>query len=127
MSVANKVLILEDEVIFGENLRRYLEHRGWDALLAVTGREAIAAYAAFAPDVILLDYRLPDMDGFEALCSMRPDSMRGCVLMTGHPADTVTWGAERLGIRRILCKPFSLARMESELRAACAEAAVAVP
>jgi DNA-binding response OmpR family regulator len=125
---STKVLIVEDEHIFADNLRRYLERRGWLAMVANTGRMAIAASADFAPDVVLLDYRLPDIDGFQVLREIRSvHSSCRCVLMTAHPADTVSAGAEQLRIRRILYKPFTLFDMEAELLAAHREDVPALP
>ena len=119
MPHSTKVLIVEDEHIFADNLRRYLERRGWIAMVANTGRMAVSASRDFAPDVVLLDYRLPDIDGFQVLREMRRVHPRcRCVLMTAHPADTVSVGAGQLRIRRILYKPFTLVDMEAELLAA---------
>jgi len=124
---STKVLIVEDEHIFADNLKRYLERRGWLALVANTGRMAVAASRDFAPDVVLLDFRLPDIDGFEALREIRGfHSSCRCVLMTAHPADTVSAGAEQMRIRRILYKPFTLVDMEAELLAAHREEAPAL-
>jgi len=114
-----KILIVEDEHILAENLRRYLAHHDWDAAVAACGRDAVIASAKFEPDIVLLDYRLPDMDGFQALREMRAQRPGGrCVLMTAHPAETVAAGARQLHIGRVIHKPFSLADMQTELRAA---------
>ena len=119
MTRPTKILIVEDEYILAENLRRYLAHHDWDAAVAGCGRDAVVANAKFAPDIVLLDYRLPDMDGFQALREMRAQRRGGrCVLMTAHPAETVDAGARQLQIRRVIHKPFSLADMQAELRAA---------
>ena len=118
MSEPIKVLIVDDEDIFADNVRDYLERRGWCALVARTGCAAVAARREFAPGLILLDYHLPDMDGFQALCAMAPGECRNCILMTAHPPETVAARAEQLGIDRILYKPFSFSEMETELLAA---------
>lgn len=110
-----KVLIVEDEHTLGDNLRQYLERRGWNALVARTGTTAVAACSAFQPRVILLDYQLPDMDGFQVLGAIRQTHGCGCILMTAHPVDEVAALAQRHSIRSILYKPFSLADMERRL------------
>lgn len=120
MSDVPKVLIVEDEAILAENLRRYLERRGWQARVANTGHDAVAACPLFQPDAILLDYALPDMDGFEVLCALGRRGCADCLLMTAHPPEVVSERARELGVRRVLLKPFPLADTESELRAASA-------
>jgi DNA-binding response OmpR family regulator len=111
-----KILIVEDEEIFADNLSSYCSRSGWDSVVAGTGRLAVAVATDFLPELILLDYRLPDMDGFEILAAIRAGRHHcGCILMTGHPADMVWAGAERHGIACILYKPFSLVDLEAAL------------
>jgi DNA-binding response OmpR family regulator len=110
-----RVLIVEDEGTLADNLRQYLQSRGWDAVAVRTGGLAIAASATFQPGIVLLDYHLPDMDGFAALGAIRATHACRCVLMTGHPVEEITEGVTRHGIRHVLHKPFSLAEMEGSL------------
>lgn len=83
-------------------------------------QSAIAA-GEFRPELILLDYNLPDMSSFEALNAIRAGHCCSCVLMTGHPADKVLADAQRHGIAHILSKPFPLAGLQSLLLASAAE------
>ncbi|MBS1191788.1 MAG: response regulator [Rhodocyclaceae bacterium] len=118
MPHSKKILIVEDEEILAENLLAHLQRCGWEARIASTGRQAIATAGAFLPQVILLDYHLPDIDGFQALAAIRHAHGAGdCILMTGHSTDAVTGGARRHGIRHILSKPFSLAELRASLAA----------
>jgi DNA-binding response OmpR family regulator len=121
VSQSKKVLIIEDEDVLAENLQAYFQRCGWDARIAGSGKAAVIAANEFRPGMILLDYHLPDMNGFEALEAIRATHCCSCVLMTAHPADKVLADAERHGIARILSKPFSLAGLEAELWAAAAE------
>jgi DNA-binding response OmpR family regulator len=117
-----KVLIVEDEKILAENLMTHIQRCGWEVRVAPTGRQAVAAAIEFLPEVILLDYCLPDMDGFQVLDAIYPDQRAcRCVLMTGHPTDTLLDNARRRGIQCILCKPFLLSELESHLSATAAE------
>jgi DNA-binding response OmpR family regulator len=123
-----KVLIIEDEEIFAENLQTHFQRCGWDARVACNGKLAVIAADEFLPELILLDFHLPDMNGFEVLDAIRAGNhCCGCVLMTGHPTDTVLADAQRHGIGRILCKPFPLSTLEGQLLATAAEYSLAGP
>jgi len=63
----NKLLVVEDEVITSDLLRRYFEIVGYEVLNAQTGGDALKLAEAHLPKVIILDIMLPDMDGY-AVC-----------------------------------------------------------
>lgn len=114
-----KVLIVEDEETLAENIMARLQRGGADVRVAFTGTQAIATARLFAPQIVLLDYRLPDMDGFEVLDTIRADYPTcACVLMTGHPLESIAADAQRRGIEHLLSKPFALAEVEASLAAA---------
>ena len=121
MPQSRKVLIIEDEEILAENLQAHFQRGGWDARIAASGKAAVIAASEFRPGMILLDYHLPDMTGFEALEAIRAVHCCSCLLMTAHPADSVLAEAERHGIARILTKPFSMAELQTTLRATAGE------
>jgi CheY-like chemotaxis protein len=124
LSVPRKVLIIEDEEVFAENLKTYFKRCGWNPRIACNGKAAVSTAGEFIPEFIVLDFQLPDMNGFQALEAIRANQRcLGCVLMTGHPADAVAAEARRHGIERILYKPFSLAAMQTELLAVAASLA----
>lgn len=107
-----KVLIVEDEATLAENIGAYFSALGWHALVVGDGYSAIAQCAGFAPDMLVLDYSLPDMSGFEAFDALRKDGCRcDCVMITAHPRETVRDAATLRGIEFILLKPFSLAEL----------------
>jgi DNA-binding response OmpR family regulator len=123
MAQSRKVLIIEDEQIFAENLQTHFQRCGWDARVACNGKLAVIAADEFLPELILLDFHLPDMTGFQVLDAIREShDCPGCVLMTGHPIETVLADAQRRGIDHILCKPFSLARLQSVMLASATDA-----
>ena len=66
-----KVLVVEDSKVTLKALCNYLERMGITALTAVTGKEALDVYRRERPDIILLDGRLPDIDGFEVAKEIR--------------------------------------------------------
>lgn len=107
--MANQVLIVEDEDIFAQNLRLYLEHGGLQVRVAGDGAGAIELVGAgFVPDLVVLDFRLPDMDGFQLFDILSRERDYRWLLMTAHSTGEVYDGAMRRGITHMMFKPFPL-------------------
>jgi DNA-binding response OmpR family regulator len=112
----NKVLVVEDEQLLAENLKDYLQAQALEVRIAHDGATGIGEAEQFAPDVMVFDYRLPDMEGFEVLDAVRQNRKCHFVLITGHPTAEVCERARQLGVSHILFKPFPLAELA---RAVC--------
>ena len=69
--LARKVLLVDDDEIMRESVRRVLEQEQWQVTGASNGRLALEKLAETPPDVILLDLMMPEMDGFEFLAEIR--------------------------------------------------------
>ena len=65
------ILIVEDEHDTADMLAAYFEAQGYEVLLAVWGKDAVTMTAETVPDLILLDIRLPDIDGYEVCRQLR--------------------------------------------------------
>jgi len=63
--IARKVLLVDDDEIMRESVRRVLEQEKWQVEGASNGRFALQHLAESCPDVIVLDLLMPEMDGFE--------------------------------------------------------------
>jgi PAS domain S-box-containing protein len=70
-----RALVVEDDPDTRVWLRRMLREEGWTVLEAANGREALARLANVAPDVMLLDLIMPEMDGFELIEELRHDEV----------------------------------------------------
>jgi GAF domain-containing protein/CheY-like chemotaxis protein len=70
---SHRVLIVEDDTRTRTMLRKRLEKQGWPVIEAENGRVALEGLAESAPDVILLDLMMPEMDGFQFVDSVRTD------------------------------------------------------
>lgn len=121
MSEPGKILIVEDEDVLAKNLQAYLRRLGWATRIADTGQSAVEAAIDFRPGIILLDYFLPDMSGFEILRAIRQRHCCTCILMTGHPKHVVLGDARRHGVAEILIKPFSMSVLNSTFWTSAAE------
>lgn len=116
MLTHTKVLIVEDELTLAENIMAHVQRCGGEARIASTGKQALATIDQFDPDVLLLDYHLPDMDGLDILDRVRSRNLDcPCVLMTGHPFDEIMPRARRSDIAHILSKPFALSDLSASL------------
>ena len=82
------VLLAEDNKVNQMLARRLLERWGHQVVIAETGREAVAAHARQAFDVILMDVQMPEMNGFEATGAIRATESGGrripIIAMTAH-------------------------------------------
>ncbi len=112
----NKVLVVEDEQLLAQNLQDYLQAQALNVRIAHSGYEAIGEAERFEPDVMVFDYRLPDMEGFQVLDAVRQNRKCHFVLITGHPTAEVCERARELGVSHILFKPFPMAELA---RAVC--------
>ncbi len=73
---SKKVLVVEDEQALNEAYEMILESSGYDVETAFDGREALDKVAASEPDIILLDLKMPSMDGIQFLEAYRPQQIR---------------------------------------------------
>lgn len=68
-----KLLIVDDDVFFNKALEKYFQKAEYEVVTAFTGEEAVSKVKAEAPDLIILDVMMPDMDGFEVCRRLRSD------------------------------------------------------
>jgi two-component system response regulator RegX3 len=109
-----RILVVEDEDTIAEPLVAGLEREGFEVTRVATGR---AALDAAEPDVVLLDLRLPDMDGFEVCREMRARSSVPIIVVSarGEEVDRVV-GLE-LGADDYVVKPFGLRELVARIKA----------
>jgi DNA-binding response OmpR family regulator len=107
----NKILVVEDEVNTAELLRRYFEIVGYSVLNAHGGKEAIDMAQQHQPEVIILDIRLPDIDGYEVCKKLRSDEKTSripIVFLTTKDERSDRLEGLRLGADDYLSKPFDV-------------------
>ena len=102
-----RILVVDDERVVRWGLRKALEEAGYQVAEAATGAEALSAAAHELPDVVLLDYRLPDALGTDVLRDLhRLAPHVPVVFITGHASVTGAVEAMREGAYDYLEKPF---------------------
>lgn len=106
------ILIIEDSPTLALTYREYLKPVGADVVLAETGAEALDCIANRNPSLILLDLKLPDMDGIDILKKLNADDNKARVIViTAHGSVTVAVEAMREGAADFLLKPFTAERL----------------
>ncbi|HEY6871686.1 MAG TPA: sigma-54 dependent transcriptional regulator [Geobacteraceae bacterium] len=125
-----KLLIVEDDPLFGVALGEVVAGAGYRPRLAASGAEALAAAAEESFDVVLQDIRLPDANGLDVLREIISRQPHCCALvMTGYGTIETAVGAMKLGAFDFLTKPFPmetlLLKVESCLESKCTGKALA--
>lgn len=104
-----RVLIVEDEALIRWSLRQKFEERGYRVTEAETGQVALGLLAEGAFDLILLDYRLPDVTGLDVLRAVRQiDHDVVVIMMTAYSTIETAVEAIKLGAFNYIVKPFQM-------------------
>jgi two-component system OmpR family response regulator len=112
-----RALVVDDEVMLAELLTMALRYDGWDVRSAGNGTEAVRAARDFAPDVVLLDVMLPDIDGLEVLRRLRAHDPDVPVLfLTARDAVEDRIAGITAGGDDYVTKPFSLEEVVARIR-----------
>ena len=115
-----RVLLVDDDDAFRRVMASELTRRGYGVVAVASGREALDQAVQIGADVILLDLRLPDMDGIEVLKQLRERTpSAGVVVLTGHGTIDTAIRAIRLGAYDYLEKPCPTAKLEMAIQKTC--------
>ena len=114
------VLLVEDEHSIGSMTRGYLERSGWRVVWVRTGEEALAELSRHQIRIVILDIRLPGIDGFDVARLVRTRSDVPILMLTARDEEPDRVAGLELGADDYLTKPFSprelVARMKAVLR-----------
>ena len=113
-----KILLVDDEKQFVDTLAERLAMRGFSARVAYDGPQALKAVEE-PTDVIVLDLRMPGMDGFEVLRSVKKSNPQvQVIILTGHGGDAEEQTAYRVGAYNFLKKPMDIDELLNSIRMA---------
>ncbi len=116
-----EVLVVDDEPAIRTMMSGYLEAEGYRARAAADGAEAIRLAGEQPPDLVMVDLRMPGMNGLEVLARIKElDRRIAVIVMSGHATVESAVGAMRLGAATVLTKPIGLAELGQALDAALA-------
>jgi two-component system cell cycle response regulator DivK len=108
------ILLIEDNELNRDMLRRRLERRGYSVLVAADGASGLAAARAKRPDLILMDIRLPDLDGRDLAKALKADASTRhipVIALTAHAMEGDRAAALQAGCDDYDTKPVDLPRL----------------
>jgi len=116
-----RILYVEDEPDIQAVAKLALEMvGGYQVLICSGGQEALAKVGGFAPDLILLDVMMPDMDGPTTLQKLRADGATGAIpviFLTAKVQSSDVAYYQALGALDVIAKPFDPMRLAMQVRA----------
>ncbi len=113
------ILVVDDEILTLNNLKKVLEKEGFEVLVADTGEAALEIFEQFKPQLVLLDLMLPGISGIEVLRKIKEGSSETVVIMmTAYEILERAVEAMKLGAYDYLLKPFKLNDLRNTVRRA---------
>ena len=117
---AQRILVVDDEDRIRSLVGSYLRDEGYEVNEASTGEDAVRRVGRHPPDLVVLDVRLPGIDGFEALRQIRRTSDVYVIMLTARIEETDRLIGLEVGADDYVTKPFSprelVARVKAVLR-----------
>lgn len=113
-----KVLIIDDEFPVGYLIKINLEAEGYEAVLALSGEEALEKARASPPDLITLDVLMPEMDGFEVLKALKREEALNSipVMMISVVDEARKKRGIQMGAEDYLLKPIDFDNLLNKIR-----------
>jgi len=116
LTSATTVLVIDDEPQIQRFLKPSLEAAGYQPVAAVNGAEALKLIATRAPDVVVLDLGLPDMDGKEVIRAVRQWSQVPIIVLSARDREGEKIAALDLGADDYVSKPFGIGELMARIR-----------
>lgn len=111
------ILVVEDDPKTAASLQLYLEHSGYRVLQADTGRKGLEVARQDGPDLIILDWLLPELSGIEVCRALRQESSIPILMLTARTTEEDRLRGLNLGADDYVTKPFSLREIVARVRA----------
>jgi DNA-binding response OmpR family regulator len=112
-----RILVVEDEQDIAEGVRARLASEGYEVQVVHDGPQALRAFAAERPDLVVLDLMLPGMDGLEVCREIQKDSWVPVLMLTARTEESDKVAGFAIGADDYLTKPFSLRELAARVRA----------
>jgi DNA-binding response OmpR family regulator len=128
--MSTRILVVEDDQDIAQLVARYLEKAGFAADVVSSGREALTAIGARAPDLLILDRMLPHVDGLEICRAVRSNAKTAAmpiIMLTARAEESDRIVGLELGADDYVAKPFSPSELVARVRALLRRAQRAAP
>lgn len=102
-----RVLVAEDESIIRMDLREMLEEEGYEVLEAGDGEAAVRLAREGRPDLVILDIKMPVLDGLSAARTISEERIAPCLILTAYSQRDLVEQAAEAGAMGYLVKPFT--------------------
>ena len=112
-----KILVIDDEPSIRDLLDTLLCRKGYDVVLAESGRKGLEVFRREHPDVVVLDIKMPGMDGITVLQQVRSlNPSQPVIILTGAGSPETEQQVRALGVTEFVEKEFSLHRLGESLK-----------
>ncbi len=123
--MAERILIVEDEINIATPVKTYLERAGFDVAHALTGSAALRMLVETPPNLVVLDLNLPDIDGLEVFRRIRALSQVPIIMVTARDDDIDKIVGLEVGADDYMTKPFNVRELVARVKAILRRAPVA--
>jgi DNA-binding response OmpR family regulator len=112
-----RILVVDDEKWVRELVGHYLEAAGFDVVTAADGRKALTQFDSQRPDLVILDWMLPGLDGLEVATRIRKECSVPIIMLTARTEEGDRIKGLEFGADDYVVKPFSTRELEARIRA----------
>ena len=112
--MAKKILVVDDEENFLSLLKDALEIRGFEVIATSSAIEAGIELASKVPDLILMDIKMPGIDGFQAIESIKRNPITKNIpvmIVSAHADPSYAKKAAKIGVREYFIKPVDIEKL----------------
>jgi len=115
--MTQRILIVDDDKWVVQTIRGYLEQAHFEVATAYDGKEAIAQFERTSPDLVILDWMLPEIDGLSVAERIRKMSQVPIIMLTAKTDEDDRLAGFSSGVDDYVVKPFSARELEARVRA----------
>jgi DNA-binding response OmpR family regulator len=115
--MTQRILVVDDEQWVVQTIRGYLEEAHFEVFVAYDGPTAISQFEEREPDLVILDWMLPEMDGLSVAARIRERSNVPIIMLTARTSEEDRLSGFEHGVDDYVVKPFSARELEARVRA----------